>query len=85
MTKDTETPKATTPATAKTLSHNPWSLIEPGATVLYCEARGEGWWPCTVKGKSDDGKFLQLKWKDGAGLPEFKAKTVDVGLICKVK
>lgn len=82
--KHAEIAAAKTAQPAKALSHNPWELIEVGATVLYRASKDEGWFECKVLEKKA-GNTLVLKWKDYPGFPAFDARRTAVGLICTVK
>lgn len=83
-TKHAEIAAAKTATVPKSLSHNPWELIEVGATVLYRASKDEGWFECKVLEKKN-GNTLVLKWKDYPGFPPFDARRTAVGLICTVK
>lgn len=68
---------------SKTLSHNPWSLLEIGATVLYRASKDEGWFEAKIIAVKDE-KTFTLKWRDYPGFEPFNVRRTAVGLLCKV-
>ena len=88
MTNNKTSAPASKPAeAAKTLSHNPWDLIEVGSTVL-CQSPdpGDGFYPCTVTAVKNT-TILTVKWigYSTATYKPFDVSRNEVGLICKVK
>ena len=71
--------------TAANTGFNPWEMIEVGSTVLWQSDPGEGYFPCSVVGMSNDRKMLTLKWIGYPKLPTVQAKRNAVGLIAVVK
>ena len=84
MTKTPEAPSnAPAASPAKAVPTDPWDKIELGATVLYQENKGDGWWECIVAGISKDQSTLTLKWRDFKLYKPFDVKRIRVGLLRK--
>ena len=83
---DKKPPASITAAKAdaqKPSPQDPWEKIELGATVLYQENKGDGWWECIVVAISKDQKTLTLKWRDYKLYPPLDVKRTKVGLLRK--
>ena len=59
----------------------PWSDIRVGWIVLASDDKDDGWWEAVVTAIENDGRTLQLRWRDFPEAERFSRSVTRVGLI----
>ena len=59
----------------------PWSDVRVGWIVLASDDKDDGWWEAVVTSVENDGRTLQLRWRDFPDAERFSRPILRVGLI----